>query len=711
MTMNKLYGKLRSHNKKNYVMLVFCIILSVMLITSYGLIYFSPTVQVILPTGGDSRKMADMVFAAAILGCGIFTVYAGSLFYKYKSREMGIFMALGAPKEKLRKVLFTDLILVILLSCAAGLVAAFPIARGIWGLFQAAIIDTREMTYHIGWTGVAVGVVFSVFVCVSIFLMAVRFLARTNIIEVLNDARISEPVKDVKSYYLPLGIGMIIVGFLVSYYGYSVTEKLIGYRIRGVWNIFYLLCVAGVYLLMVYIVVHAKRGRHPEKYYKNIISTSMMRFMGRQTVRNMCVIVLLVFGGLFTVNYVPVISATVQETVKSMEKDFLFTYPSKDQQITKQEIEKLAEEHRVSIKDYYEMSGISLILDGTTDITDKRGKVTEIYEKQLWSTMFYKASDIEQIVGKKVDVKQGRFRRIVRSSRAVDGEREKIIVTDPVTLQETPFQYDGYVMMYNSLIRSVFDGNNIVLNDKDYDSYFSHLDMNYKYQTVSFNVTDWEASYKFASELKNQIIQRTPKENAVVADYDWFAAKKNEEQGKSYFMNEEYPPGVGSLKLSPDNSQLSSTWRYYPDFRVLQDQDMIKNMAVMLMLFIYIAIVCMAAVGIIAYTRGLSIAMNYRQIFVDLRRLGANRNYILFCIKGQLRKVFFYPFLVGVVLCTFFILMIFMANDGVVSHSEMTAFGIDLLIYAGIFGYIYVVYYAAFSKFKKIVGVEDKENI
>ena len=110
MTLNKIYGKLRSYNRKNYFLLTFCILLSVSLITSYAMIYFSPTVQNFLPQGGDSRKMGTMIFAAAILGCGIFTVYASSLFLKYKSREMGILMAIGAQKRQLRSVLFLSLI-------------------------------------------------------------------------------------------------------------------------------------------------------------------------------------------------------------------------------------------------------------------------------------------------------------------------------------------------------------------------------------------------------------------------------------------------------------------------------------------------------------------------------------------------------------------------------------------------------------------------
>lgn len=701
MTMNKIYGKLRSHNKKNYVMLIFCIILSVLLVTSYGLIYFSPTVQIILPDGGDSSKMADMVFAAAILGCGIFTIYASSLFYRYKSREMGIFMALGAPRTKLRKVLFIDILIATLGSCAAGMLLAIPLARGIWGMFRMLIIDTKDMEYQVGWIGLFIGAVFSLFVCASIFVMAVRFLRRTNIIEVLNDSRISEPVKDVKGWYFPCGIILTVAGFLIAYYGLSVTEKLFGYRIYSIWNVFYLLCCVGVYMIMVYVVVHAKRGNHPEKYYKNIISTSMMRFMGRQTVRNMCVIVLLVFGGLFTVNYVPVMWTGNQETVKNMEKDFLFTYPAEVEQVTKNEIEVLADEYKVSVKDYYEMTAVTLITDGMMEKEGKNGKVIDIYEKELQGSVFYRASDIEELTGEQTEVKPGVYKRIFRQKTGGEIEENDLLVTDPVTDEARTYHYGGGVTLGNSLLMSMEDGVILILNDEDFDSYLSHLEPEYEYRTVAFDVGKWEESYDFASRLKNEIIDRTPKEYAVSWFYDWFEAKKCFEEGETYW-------GEESLELSGDNSQLGFTWKYYPDFKILKDQDLMKNMAVMLMLFVYIAVICLAAVGIIAYTRGVSIAMNYRQVFVDLRRLGANRKYMLFCIRGQLVKVFFYPYLVGLILNIFYIMMIFQANDGGISLAEWKSIGIDAVIYVVISGYLYLVYHAASSKFQKIVGVKEE---
>lgn len=59
----------------------------------------SPFVMSRLPVGGDSRKMLYMVYAVAVIGCILFTIYAASLFLRFKSREIGVLLALGTDKE------------------------------------------------------------------------------------------------------------------------------------------------------------------------------------------------------------------------------------------------------------------------------------------------------------------------------------------------------------------------------------------------------------------------------------------------------------------------------------------------------------------------------------------------------------------------------------------------------------------------------------
>lgn len=706
MTLNSIYGKLRSYNKKNYLLLIFCIILSVSLISSYAMIYYSSTVQNFLPTGGDSRKMGTMIFAAAILGCGIFTIYAASLFLKYKSREIGIFLAVGALKSQLRTVLFTDIALITVISSLLGLVLAIPISRGVWGLFQLLIVDTKEMQYHFSPIGLAVGAGFAACVILCCFIQAVRFLKRSNIMEILNDQRKSEPIRDVKGWYGAVGILLIILGFLLGYFGYAIFKTLFSHRPPALWSLIYLLSVAGVYMTAVYLVVHAKRGNNPHRYYKNIISISMMRFMGRQTVRNICVIILLVFGGLFAVIYLPGMWTENQKVIKNMPVDCLFTYPAWEEQITEEEIRTLAEEYHTEITDYWELEVLELIIDGTEETYHSNGSITEDYMERMASAMFLKAGDISRLTGREAPIPEGSYGIAVKEAYIhAAAEDEMSLVTNPATGEAQTMRYGGNIQFDASLVNDL--GNAYyILNDQEFERYKGSLKPENKYITVAFNVKNWQESYAFAAALKNQIILHTKKDAAVSAGFNRYVKYRYESQGIPYFLDEEYPPGEGNLRMEPENSMLSTFWRYYPRFKVLLDQDMMKNMSVYIMLFFYIAIVCLAAVGVIAYTRGVSIALNYKQVFVDLKRLGASHKYIRFCIRSQLRKIFFIPYMMGVFVSIFYMLLIYWQNDGIITAAESQAILINILAIFVIFGYIYLVYKAAERKFKQLAGIQ-----
>ena len=89
------YAALRRKNKGQYALLAGCSFFSVLLITAYVCMMRSPTILSVLPEGGDSRKQVMMVFVLAVIGCAVFTAYAAGLFFRQKSRETGVFLALG----------------------------------------------------------------------------------------------------------------------------------------------------------------------------------------------------------------------------------------------------------------------------------------------------------------------------------------------------------------------------------------------------------------------------------------------------------------------------------------------------------------------------------------------------------------------------------------------------------------------------------------
>ena len=146
MTMQKLETKLQKADRKQAALYLFCNFLSLMLISAYSAMMFSPTVLNVLPEGGRHRKQMLAIFVLALFGCVIFTIYASCLFFRKKSRQLGIFMSLGASRKKLAPGLFREVLVLSSVSSLAGILAGFPFVWILFNLFRLLIVDSAEMT-------------------------------------------------------------------------------------------------------------------------------------------------------------------------------------------------------------------------------------------------------------------------------------------------------------------------------------------------------------------------------------------------------------------------------------------------------------------------------------------------------------------------------------------------------------------------------------
>ena len=141
-----------------------------------------------------------------------------------------------------------------------------------------------------------------------------------------------------------------------------------------------------------------------------------------------------------------------------------------------------------------------------------------------------------------------------------------------------------------------------------------------------FNVADVEASYPFAKALFNEIVDRSGEDVLQLDAYDLVVQALTEETGEAYDYDREIPAAHGFPVIERedrDSSEFRNYWLYMPQFRVLDQNDFVTTMAVFLMLFIFIALICFAAVIVIAFTRCMTIALTNARVYDDLRHLGA----------------------------------------------------------------------------------------
>lgn len=143
-----------------------------------------------------------MIFALAVIGCAVFATCVVGLFFWQKSRETGVFLALGASRKRLKRELRRDLAGIFLGSCATGVILGTPLAWGLWQVFQVLVVDTKEMPLtfkhlHPGFAACATDM---------LFLLGGRSSRRTSIIDVVQEPHTSKSIREVKHWYGWVGI-------------------------------------------------------------------------------------------------------------------------------------------------------------------------------------------------------------------------------------------------------------------------------------------------------------------------------------------------------------------------------------------------------------------------------------------------------------------------------------------------------------------------
>lgn len=689
---SQVSAALRRKNRGQYALLAGCSFFSVLLITAYACMMRAPTILSVLPEGGDSRKQVMMVFVLAVLGCAVFTTYAAGLFFRQKSRETGVFLALGAPRKQLRRELGKELALISLGSCAAGAILGGPLAWSVWQLFRLFLVDSQEMALTFDPEAYLLSLAFAAYVVVMLFLMGGRSVRKTNIIDIVQESHISEPIREVKRWYGLLGIVLVVVGALAGYLMPSFFIRVLHWYAPTVVNaVFYLPALIGIYLMLLHTVVNGWQKRHK---YRDIIATSMMKFQGRQTVRNMLVMTLLIAGAYFAAFYAPMLSTNSAYSFESRPVDFEYHWRDDQDLPERAEVVALAEQYSVNITSWEEVDAATLGGDGYVQVEQDNGALgttyTVEYQKVASGATFFSESAWNTLTGQNVDLAPGTCANVLddEGGGSYLSGGDVTLITNMVTgenLPVTPAEPLRYTMLLGSY----------VLDDTDYAAITDGLTDLWRESWVFFNVADVEDSYPFAKALFNEIVDRSGDEVMQLDAFDLVAKALAEEAGTPYDFDRENLTALGFPAMNRedrDSTEFRNYWLYMPQFRVLDQNDFVTTMAVFLMLFIFIALICFAAVIVIAFTRCMTIALTNRRVYEDLRHLGAPNAYLFRSVKGQVSKVFLVPAIVGTAIISAFYVMIMYFNDNRFTPGEVAGMGTCAAVILALSLLLYGVY-------------------
>ena len=695
--MNKIYKKLRKNTKGQYYLLSFCVFLSVLLVTSFSLMYFGPTVQAFLPEGGDTRKMASLLLGVTAVGCFVFTVYASGLFFRFKAREYGILMALGTEKRQLKGLLFKELSVVTALSSFLGLLISVPASFLIWKLFELFIISNGQMTYRFGVVGFFPGILFACILAGVLGLAGRRFINRSDIMEILRTQQKTEMVKEIKSWTFPVGVVLTILGILLGAGLPQIAARVFGIGLPGIVNLFYLLSLVGIYFILLSAVAQSRAKKNRKKYYGNLVSISLMRFTAKATTKNMCVMTLLIFVCGFSAFYGMqyVLAGGGIDTENS--KDFSLHYPVAEDQIGKEEIYDTAASYKIEVTDFTENVASNLVVSyRAKDFDEETSRYIEVYKDKEMAALFVSESDFEKLSGQDLAVEPGAYQTVTTTDyngffEYEDGLQE---VMNPNTGEIYPLTYGGSVE--SDILAPFSEPFAYVVGDEEYRKMTEGLDDAYKENIIFFNAVNVEESYDFAKDLLAQYVERATDLSNHMGYWNIWAQKMADEAGEEYDYGDK-------INMTIDNNMLLGDWKYAPQFNIVTAQDRMQLISVYVMLSLYIFIISLAAVSVMAYVRSISVATDNKGLFESLTKLGADTRYKKNILKKQIARIVQYPGVIGCVLGFVFAFVMNFMNDGMINGVEAKALTILAGMLLGMGMILYAVYKYAMYKAEKIV--------
>lgn len=698
MTMLNLFTKLKKYNKGNYRQFSFCYALSVILVSTLTLFMLSPFVQSRLPIGGDSRKMLYMVYAVAVLGCVLFIIYATGLFLRFKSREVGIFMALGTPKRVLAKTLTKEIVLLILKLGIAGIIIGGVIAFVFGKVYEGFVQSATGDSFSLPLTGFIGSFLFVTITVCIVMGMAVRFLKRANLIEILNEERRTEPIKkNVDTKYLVWGIILIAVGLLGGLIIPYIVSTMLKRSLSGFPYIFYVLVFIGLYRVMVYSIAVHKKGRHPQKYYKNLISFGMMKFQGISVVRNMLIVTLLIAGSLFAIFFSATNLIQGLGSAASEANDISYRYLGDAEKLTQEQVEKLAEDYQVGIDNYREAEFLRLLGSGVSrENYDKSGKLIEEYRKQDYIKNFISADEFERVTGIAVNVQPGMYQYISR-----EGNNENYwflpddldLVQNPDSGLQKPLSYAGTVEYSSFFYHYGQDGNaNYILNDEDYVELEKGLSDEMHMTHILFDLSDTGDTYGFSKDLYARYCNSVSDSMKKMSAYDEYREATDSE----YSYSE-------PVEIEPERLGMEIDWKYAPVFVPIQEKSFVQSYATLLLIFIFVAIVCLVSAGVIGYTRSITVAIKSKSVLMDVKKLVADRTYLNRVLKEQVKKVYVLPTIVAVVLMFVYYTLTLWQNDGTITLNEYPMIAVNVLTCLAVCIYQYVLYRYSLKKAGKVI--------
>lgn len=623
MTLNEISRKLIRNERRQYGLFFFSVLFAVTMIGAYGVLQYSPTVTNVLIDGGSTQTISQGMFFGSLLGIIVFLVYADSIFLKYKSREIGIFLSLGIDRRSVQGIITRQFTILFLIAALTGLLLSLPLSFLSWS-FLNIFLETQETAFTIGWSGLAIAFLFSVFAWLVLRAVNRKYIKTVDIMKILKSPDTNEEAKSGNLFFLLSGCLLVPLGIVLFFTLQNIGGPL--YTLLA-----FVGMAAALWGIHILIIQLASLGDilkrySPSKYYRNIVFYNLLKQKIRQYARSIFVAALLIFFTVFGIGFIAAGFIDGYNVAIGEPFDYTVSTSADKPEITERQILMLAEGSDTVIT---KIARIDSLLLGVQNIYKDRSA-------DWGSRVVISEDDFNTISAMNISVPKGTYTFYYDSTMAYKLNAfcgDASLIFNPTTkaefrlLQNTPVCSDG---LFNS--RSFFSSF-LILNTEDYNNISDDLGNEYKATSYLLNVKDWENTMDFQESILRTVIEN----NQGMIFTNWHNSAAFDKTGG----RAEYLPYEGN------ETRIARVWALYPLSKLSSATIQFEAFATYLMLLLFIALVAFVSSIMVIGLKIISTLWDDAVVYDSLQKLGMTKGKIKGLITKQMLFVYSIPTVLG----------------------------------------------------------------
>ncbi|PEL50717.1 ABC transporter permease [Bacillus toyonensis] len=484
-------------NWRNYKAFLISSCLSIVVFFMYASFIYHPDVvsgnismREMISKGLESMNYIVVIFSA------LFILYANSTFLRARKKEFGLLTLIGGTKSQLGRMIILEQLMLGSIAIVVGIGLGMLCSKL---FFQAlSVILKIDKTLPLVWNSKAVlitaGVYFILFLILSLF--SVWTVGRLQIIDLLREARKQKVEPFAFTWLCVVGIGCIIVAYVLSFQVTFMNFIMLFLPIVG-------LTIGGTYLLFTQgstVVLKALQKRKKSFYtYPNMFVLSNLIYKMKDNARFLFVI--------------SIITAVVSSAVGTL---YVFFEDMSYKTVT-------STPHAIS----YEEKGINthnVIKEGKTkELIKKHGfeEAREVTYVKLPATqkvtMFNGEHEMPLgIISEKEYNKEARKQNVPEVQNKPGSATMVVIdmmndIVKPDLTKPFEFTLNGqkqYIKLNDPVSKSVFnDDSYLIVNDEDFVKYSQLTADEEKTKYYGYYIGDWKETENLVLDLKKEIVQ------------------------------------------------------------------------------------------------------------------------------------------------------------------------------------------------------------